>query len=89
MENNQADTDAPDSVKVTQKDFVARFSTRWRYIPGKPAASSSHIQQDDTPDINDVSSTVGYVGDTSEKTSQESIASDKSVDAIAATEARK
>lgn len=68
------------------------------------AASSSHIQpgtsrqsdtsqQHKTPDINTVSCTTGHVGDTSEKgkTSQESItcSSEKTVDAMAATEARR
>lgn len=101
MENNQAataqerETDAPDSVKATQS---------WREMVQMTAASSSQIQlgtsgESDTPhrhhnhpDINAVSCTAGHVGDTSEKTSQESItcSSEKTVDAIAAaTEARK
>ncbi|KAH0632378.1 hypothetical protein KY290_035798 [Solanum tuberosum] len=57
-----------------------------------PMTGPSRHQQDDTPDPNAVSCTAGHGGDTSEKTTQESItcSSEKTADAIAAaTEARK
>lgn len=76
MENNQAPT-------ARERETDAPDSTqRWQ----PPGVHSN------APDANAVSPTAGHVGDTSEKTSQESItcSSEKPVDAItAATEARK
>nr|XP_009798218.1 PREDICTED: uncharacterized protein LOC104244482 [Nicotiana sylvestris] len=103
-ENNQAaiaaETDAPESVKATQRDFFheaeLRFPPEGGASEGSRQPSSSHIQLGtsehiNAPDIGAVSCTVGHVEDTSEKTSQEcSTSSSKNpVDPHAAAEARK
>lgn len=81
MENNQAVT-----AQETETEAVLGFPP--------DVGVSGHIdthQQDNTPDTNAVSCTAGHGGDTSEKTSQEFItcSSEKTADAIAATEARR
>ncbi|XP_019225795.1 PREDICTED: uncharacterized protein LOC109207350 isoform X1 [Nicotiana attenuata] len=108
-ENNRAaiaaKTDAPESVKATQRDFLHEAELRFPPEGGASKRiwqpSSSHIQlgtservssqQDNAPDIRAVSCTVGHVTDTSEKTSQECITSSSKnpVDAHATAEARK
>lgn len=102
MENNQAATS-----QETETEAVLGFPPDGGASEGRRQPSvvlstemvpmtgpSGHIdthQEDDTVDTNIVSCTAEHVGDTSEKTSQESItcSSEKTGEAIAATEARK
>ncbi|KAK4730736.1 hypothetical protein R3W88_023724 [Solanum pinnatisectum] len=95
MENNQAATTQETEMELVlgfPPDSGASERRRQRSREMVPMTGPSRHQQDDTLDPNAVSCTAGHGGDTSEKTSQESItcSSEKTADAIvAATEARK
>lgn len=99
----ETEAEAPDSIKATQPGFLheamlgfppcrgASEGTRQPSgVRSREMVPTTH-QQEDTRDTNAVFCTAGHVGDTSERTSQESVtcSSEETAHAIAATEARK